>query len=366
MSKIEYKYCVDRDNSLVCIDDITDENRCSYKENLFCLQCGKEMTAKLGNIKVHHFAHKVNTACNGESYLHKLAKRRIKEKFDTSDRFPIIFKREVPCKDSKSCQCFDRNKSYSDGCYIKDQLFKIDLKEWNGRKVYDTCEEEVHRDDYIADLLLTNSDKPNIKPVFIEIFVKHKSTDEKINSEYKIIETAQIKTEDDIDSIITDGFREGKNCTLYNFEPKMPFVKLYSRLPVDRFVLFKNESTCVIPDIKCNLLMSRLKTSSIIELNINHKGRENKWLFKGMYDSFKLAAIYLYKRGVHVKSCSLCKYYKYNSYYFDEICICYKSLNLQSRKPKLSTALSCAKYVFNQELLSVEMSELEEIVSEVE
>ena len=45
-----------------------------------CLQYHKTLIAKIGNKKVPHFAHKKGNACNGESYLHKLAKRRIREK----------------------------------------------------------------------------------------------------------------------------------------------------------------------------------------------------------------------------------------------------------------------------------------------
>lgn len=55
------------------------------QENCIVYNVGQELVARLGQHNTKHFSHKSDTACDGESYLHKLAKRRIKEKFDSSE-----------------------------------------------------------------------------------------------------------------------------------------------------------------------------------------------------------------------------------------------------------------------------------------
>ena len=77
------------------------------------------------------------------------------------------------------------------------KLDTFDLKQF-----YDTCIEEQSVDDYIADLLLTSSEKPNREPVLIDIQVSHKSTDQKLQSGQRIIEI-RIKTEEDIKSLLS-------------------------------------------------------------------------------------------------------------------------------------------------------------------
>ena len=68
MADIKYSYAYDGD-VVVHIDDVSEHG------TFYCISCGKEMVAKLGDKKSHHFAHKVNdVSCNSETYLHKLAK----------------------------------------------------------------------------------------------------------------------------------------------------------------------------------------------------------------------------------------------------------------------------------------------------
>ena len=127
MSMIKYSYCLNENNDLVHISSVSAENR--HTHTYRCLQCGQEMTPKLSKNKEgshkSHFAHAADTACDGESYLHKLAKRRIREKFTSSDCFPI----ELNYK----------------GWFIKgiQQKTRRDLKSWKGNVVYDTCQEEA-------------------------------------------------------------------------------------------------------------------------------------------------------------------------------------------------------------------------------
>lgn len=141
-----------------------------------------------GQKKRWHFKHKSGTFCNYETYLHKIAKIRIREDFLKSERFEISFNPihecSVECPIGKGIPC--RRHKY----------VKFDI-----RKYYDKCEEEeAPIEGFRADLLLTSSLFPK-EPILIEIAVSHKSTAEKIKSGYRIIEIP-IESEEDIANII--------------------------------------------------------------------------------------------------------------------------------------------------------------------
>ena len=88
MPKIKYHYALNKNGDIVDIADVDKENR--KAQRFFCINCGAEMIPKLGKFKVRHFAHKAETPdCNSETYLHKLAKLRLKEKFYSSAPFEI-------------------------------------------------------------------------------------------------------------------------------------------------------------------------------------------------------------------------------------------------------------------------------------
>lgn len=46
-------------------------------EKVFCPECDTRVNLRKGDIRQHHFAHKPDTRCSGESILHKVAKRII-------------------------------------------------------------------------------------------------------------------------------------------------------------------------------------------------------------------------------------------------------------------------------------------------
>ena len=59
--EIKYSYAKDLDGHIVHIED-------AFQGGIYyCPQCGNEMIPKMGDINAHHFAHKVECSCNGES-----------------------------------------------------------------------------------------------------------------------------------------------------------------------------------------------------------------------------------------------------------------------------------------------------------
>lgn len=364
MKQIKYSYCIDDDNNLIHVLSLTNSTRHSRK--LYCLQCGQEMVANLGTKKSWYFSHKSDCACDGESYLHKLAKRKIKEKFENTSTFPITFSKSVPCKDKDNCPIYSK-----DSCINKGVKIKSDLKYWNNHIVYDKCQEEIPVGDFRPDLLLTCSTKAEKAPVFIELFKTHQSSEKKLSSEYRIIETERIESESIIDDILERGFIEGENCTTYNFKPQFPLIKK-NDVPIDRFVLFKNGAVRVYKaidyEVYCDQINKKVHSDSMIELNMREQGIDIWGINEdtNTLDSYQKGLVYLVQKGMAIKNCILCKFYRYNDFYNCHICILYKSMGFQSPRPRQTMANRCQQYKINQELLNHSLAELEEEIFELQ
>jgi len=175
------------------------------------------MSAVLGNKREHHFRHKGDT-CSYESYLHKIAKLLVAKKFDESKSFVV----EYPI--SRFCEKIDcplRSKQCENN---QKRLSKIDL-----RKEYDKCEVEGIYNGFRADVMLSSSDNPDKLPLFLEIFVSHECSKEKIDSGIPIIEVS-IKSEDEIDNYL-NGFPDD-GIKFYNFNKPL-------QKPISRFFVAK-------------------------------------------------------------------------------------------------------------------------------
>ena len=361
--EIKYSYCLDENNNLIDIKSLSNATRHVHK--FCCLSCGQEMVANLGSKKSWYFSHKADCACDGESYLHKLAKRRIREEFMTKESFPVFFLQNVPCSEKGKCPFYT---SYY--CIEKDVSIPCDLKIWNNNIIYDTCTEETKVEEFRPDLLLTNSNNPRREPTFIEIYNKHKSSDEKISSSYRIIETFPI-SENVIDDIICRGFVEGENCKTYNFKPPLPSIRK-KEVPIERFILFNNGCCYVYSamdyEYNCDDVYRKIRPNSKIELNIRERSIYDTDIVRGPDITLtpqQKGLLYLIKKGWDIRNCLLCKYYKHNDYTFSYMCILYKTLELQSPKPKQTMANKCKRFEYNQELLDYPLPELEKEVFEL-
>ncbi|MBO7489891.1 MAG: hypothetical protein J6T88_06410 [Bacteroidales bacterium] len=180
MKALLYEYANNEHGVYTHIDDAVKGHRYS------CIECGEPLIIKDGSKKRKHFAHKSNSNCDGESYIHKIWKKRIKNKFYSNSPFIIKYVVGTPCKDETTYLIKKRISDMKcNKCYVKE----IDLKQ-----KYDTCEEEVEYKGFIGDIVLSNSKDPEKEPLFIEIDYTHPCEEEKIASGIKIIE---FKVKDD-------------------------------------------------------------------------------------------------------------------------------------------------------------------------
>lgn len=307
MAGVKYHYALDEQNRLVCIDEVTEEDR--HAHSYHCLNCGAGMIPRMGEVRFWHFAHRGNDDhCGTETYLHKLAKRLIKEKFDREGYFEVGYYRDVKCSDQDTCpftkpeECHDR------------KLDPFDLKQF-----YDTCIEEQSVNGYIADLMLTSSEKPDREPVFIEIQVSHKSTDQKLQSGLRIIEI-RIKTEEDIKSLLGSPIVENPEAKFgqvrdvetigfakfHNFKRKASHSEPLEKRGIQRFYLFRSGKAFVSN-------MDEFKSCREV-----HKKDNDKAIFAASIDCsyldspspYEFGYMAAMQNGIQVRTCQFCKYHR--------------------------------------------------------
>lgn len=206
-------YSLDTSNHIVSVKNAVKGRR------YYCPSCGEEMIPKQGKIRQWHFAHKVNNKnCSYETYLHKLAKQLICESFNNSPQFIITYHPKTACA-VEDCPI---------GVKIPCKWYtekSFDLKQY-----YNKCKKEVQIGDFKADLLLSNTND-NFPPILIEIWVSHKSSINKIQSKFRIIEI-RIESEADIYNIIsTHSICEDHERRVLHLKEKISFYNFKDELP---------------------------------------------------------------------------------------------------------------------------------------
>lgn len=286
------------------------------------------MRPRLGKKNAHHFAHfsSLTPDCNPETYLHKLAKFKIKEKFKSIAPFEIRFRQVSLCSERTSCPF-----------YKKDECQLREYKTYDLHKNYDTCNEEQSIGNYRADLLLTSFTKPETPPILIEILVTHKCEETKINSGEKIIEI-RIKNEDDIKRLLQSPITESSKyymekdsieCVFYNFKQITDDEKLEIRI-ISKLYLFNSGLLHLKTYQSCNGSTQKDNSKSILELAIAEPPYN-----VSLYELGYAKAI---EMGYDIRNCHLCKYFK-NSIE-QNFCCLYKKYSTP-QYPKGIEAITC-------------------------
>lgn len=294
---IKYQSAFKSSGELIHIDDIDNANDI-HKEKYKCISCEKELIAKLGKSRKHHFAHKVELTCSEETYLHKLGKKMFFDEYskclEENKPFNIELHQNRICN---KCEIeFDKI------CHLEPTSKTFDLT-----KYFDQIQLEVKEANFIPDLML--SGKQTKEKIFVEIAVTHSSSIEKLFSGYKIIEF-KIDKENDLDVI--------SSCNLSVHHPLISFRNFsvkdikgsmydgYCEKTFDLFVVFSNGKSFLhekslsqikdfLNDNKESLLYCQVSTSYI------EHGRKYKSLIANAYT-----------KGVRVKNCFICRYHAPN------------------------------------------------------
>ena len=345
MDRVKYHFALDERNRVVSIDQVKSEREESHTYH--CIGCGAKMIARMGKVRNWHFAHQANEDhCGSETYLHRLAKHLIREKFEKGPTFIIGYHRETKCSDMGHCPFAKKGE-------CRDQkLETFDLK-----KYYDTCEEEKPIKGYVADLLLTNSQKPNLDPILIEIQVSHKSTPQKLDSGLRIIEIC-LRTEEDIERLLSApsinespeginvNFREERTTGFAQFhgfkrESSDPIPLALRYIP--RFYLYPNGKAYVTNYDDLNLKSCRCVGNKEIDYSIFEASIDCDYLADP--SPFEYGYIAARDNGIQIRNCQLCKYHKSGYDYGSSpiFCCLYKKYNTPE-EPEPQYAKECEYY----------------------
>ena len=314
--------------------------------NYFCPFCKGKLMVKWGNGKrTPHFAHYPDADCDYDRYLHSLAEMKICEWFNNSNEIIIEPETEIlhECEELNSCYSLIKGERcrYTD-IYNSTQV-KYNLKQW-----YHNAELEKsytkNGKNYVADILCPCK-IPGKDPLFIEIYVTHKCTEEKEKSGLKILEL-KIGSEEDIDKFINgevplkyNGHYKSETSykfiestvKFYGFNPKPLIEYEKQRWRAFKFVLQDNGKWRLFP-VECKKILVH---KAMYEITF---AEDVNW------GALIARAI---EQGYSPQQHMLCKYYG-DDYGRGRICKTYKHCNL--KKYCKDNKLPCQYYALDEQL----------------
>ena len=231
----QYRFAFNATEELMDAYELQPE-RDSGEKSYTCLGCGETLIAKVkGEKKEKHFAHKAHALCNEETYLHRLAKhvfyRTYLNCIATQQPFNITLSHPKLCEKyatviGHACSLGHTTKQYDLTRYFD----RIDLEKRDGS--------------FIPDLKIYRSGNKEQK-IYIEIAVTHFLSQEKQQSDHKIIEIP-VETEEDISKIT------GRNLT----EDMASFIN-FDRNPVS---IVDAECVCARKEYLCLFIYESRKS----------------------------------------------------------------------------------------------------------
>ncbi|MBR2742049.1 MAG: hypothetical protein IKD89_00495 [Clostridia bacterium] len=200
-----------RDGKIVHIDEIGADSR-GEKCNCICPVCHKELVAKLGEVRQHHFAHKANYVCNDlkaqQTALHLLAKEIIKESNEIAlPGWSISIDEIVGDERGTIIALEDENElpAYPEGIYK-----------------YDTVEIEKRLEGIVADAFIHIDNKPCIIEIAVTNFVdeEKKKKAEKHNIAMIEIDLSRLVKEKHTKGDVTEAVLRDNDNREWIYNPK--------------------------------------------------------------------------------------------------------------------------------------------------
>ena len=353
---IKYKSAYDFQGKIVTIDNVKrDENEEFQKYT--CISCGAELITKMGNVKIHHFAHKQTINCNGETYLHNLGKRLFFDEYTTclGNKTPFTIQQYR----EKVCNCFE--KEFGKKCYLDEELVSFNLTSF-----FDEIEMEKKDSDFIPDLKLKRKNATEV--IYIEIAVTHLSTEKKLNSKNRIIEL-KVDEESDLDVIKQHKLSiENSKLLFKNFDIKKiegNFCNGKCKCFFDLFLVFKSGKS-VLLTLTLSEISSKLKRFEN-QITYNHISRS----VEGNDSKFKYLIAKAYTEKVFFKNCYICRYHGETRESFDWLdSIEYKDKPIFCKTFKKhcgsNEATSCDRFRVEQKHISFHLQAGEDIMTLVD
>ena len=170
------------------------------------------MLPRLGEHNAKHFYHSENQKCGVESYIHSVAKRILAARFNDRTRpFMVSFRVHSVCCKKESCAFYQKQ-------FCEDDI----MRSFDLHKEYDLPAREEVRLKYNSaiefqpDVVLQSSSSKH-QPFYLEVWYKHKSSPEKIQSNNLIIEI-RVRDISDLKDLDTFEIKESERVFFYNFK----------------------------------------------------------------------------------------------------------------------------------------------------
>lgn len=328
-----YKYqhfALDTSNNIIDVKCIEKTN----KQHYFCPYCHQEMIAKCGNVRQWHFAHK-SEKCSYDKYLHSIAEIMLVNWFNKASSVTLSMNSYEKCNNYDTCRFHN-----DEDCKKTKQV------EFNLKQYYSKCIKEHPYKGFIADIYCENNAGFDA-PIFIEIFVTHECSKEKIDSGVRIIEIPIQKEEDILNIINSSTLVEDVSVRLYNFKRKEEVTNKFYR-PFQKFILY--------PTMKCyidrNIITCKNYNSirkGLYEISMPYNDCIPYFINSGgLYVVGKVKA---YLAGYLEKDCQLCKW-QTEDMLGNKLCKLYKKCG----NPKYcndNNAIACKMFRENSDLIRI-------------
>lgn len=313
---IKYRYGINETGQIVDINTISLN---TPKQNFVCVECGEKLVPKIGRQKrAKHFAHKKQTKCNVETYLHRLGKLLFFENYSNSlmNETPFLLKFSV----DQVCNFFHTSTNHS--CIHGSEKISFNLID-KFKKIY----LEKRYNGLIPDLRLFDH-KTNTS-ILIEIAVTHKVDDFKKDSGDRIVEF-RIENEMDLELLKVPSIElDCESIAHYNFNFKPnDSVNCKGECKVKHNVfLHYKEGHSIIQKISLHKLQKIIQIGSLKYFSVTPSHYINRSPSAYRHE-IKMANL----KGYNIKHCQICRHCKINQ--------CTK-LN---KKIRSDTALRCKHY----------------------
>jgi len=308
---ITYQFAyADKLKQTLHINEVTEKIR--QLNNFYCNVCQQKMAAHLKNTRAKHFQHINYVEHSYETFLHKNAKKVFKESYEkcleTNTPFTLEYHEHRICN------------GWYKGTGIKCDLGKC-INLYDLTKKFTKILEEKDINNFRPDLRFYG-DQVDIS-IFVEIFVSHKSTDKKTNSENRIIEI-KIENEEDILSL--------KRCRLSIRDPKIKYynfdVKYVEgdfccndekgcRKVFEYFALYDNGRYTLSEDRLSSIttIISTGYMGNVVYHEINTDREDTFGLYRKITRNKKILSILdrVKEKKLRILDCNLCRYHALNN-----------------------------------------------------
>ena len=252
VSSTQYAYAID------CSGKLTHISKAVKNISYICPSCSEKMMMVKGEVNAHHFRHN-NATCSYESYLHHTAKKAFYNRFKESiEPITIILERAIICQSKKKM-------------FVQDsgiECTSLTEAKYNLRNLFNEVFLEQYDENtgFTPDVMLFNSESES--KCYIEIFVTHECSKDKISSGIPIIEIS-VCDQSDIEYIQESDFSiNDRNISLYNFNAKERVVHECHQncnLACQKFEVWSLSSSG-----RLNKLVKPFNNLSIEELSLNN------------------------------------------------------------------------------------------------